>query len=445
MGYDKSKLSDILGKILENAAPGGSDAPGADRLILAGAGASIHVGDPNNPILAGVVPSEAGPGVVVSSKGVHAISAFCDECLKDQELRSTVGRSAVLERIHDILREKMKGVDVTPTADFVRYQILQPLRSAVKHWEVFVPVINLEVERTIEFGEFTYLHRNVAEKAVTAPLGQHRYPGTAAESDAQKMNVASGLVRILGDSTCWMKFRVQAHIKLIPEVCPAKAAYGVNFLRCFCRILFGGKRGAIFGVPNDVQTFRWSYLYYDTDPHTSINSHNTVGGGWLPCRIDSSAITYLTDNWHFGEIDLVLRKPEKERNEVEGALVQAMQSWGKSFTGFTNEDRLLSLVIGLERLLVCDGEQSTTERLSDRLALHIGADANDKRDISREAKRLYDLRSKIVHSAWTGIDEKDVTLAHNWLASAFLVLVENLAKFKSHREFCSCLDSRKFS
>ena len=105
--------------------------------------------------------------------------------------------------------------------------------------------------------------------------------------------------------------------------------------------------------------------------------------------------------------------------------------------------RFLGCTIALERMLISDDEDTTTERWSDRLAVAMARDSSRREIIIKRAKQLYDLRSQIVHAAYSGVSDADARLMERWALNVIFVGFEGHGSFSSHGDFCNAVDPRK--
>ena len=65
-----------------------------------------------------------------------------------------------------------------------------------------------------------------------------------------------------------------------------------------------------------------------------------------------------------GLVQEILFRPADKRNSLETVLIDSFQALGRAVVAPTNELFFLGCTIALERLLIPDGEQTTTERWS---------------------------------------------------------------------------------
>ena len=118
---------------------------------------------------------------------------------------------------------------------------------------------------------------------------------------------------------------------------------------------------------------------------------------------------------------------------------------GRSVVAQSADESFLGCTIAVERLLIPDGTETTVERFSDRLALLIGATEEERVWTSRSAKRLYDLRSKIVHAAFAGVTDDDYLRMEDWAIRCLIDGLKARTTVPDHAEFCAKINAKKFA
>lgn len=100
---------------------------------------------------------------------------------------------------------------------------------------------------------------------------------------------------------------------------------------------------------------------------------------------------------------------EKNRNVVEELLLTAVRWAGRATVARTREESFLLFAIALECLVLPTDKDELRYRLSQRVARLCGEDMDQRLELAKRTKKLYDVRSKIVHSGYYEVteDERD--------------------------------------
>ncbi len=110
-----------------------------------------------------------------------------------------------------------------------------------------------------------------------------------------------------------------------------------------------------------------------------------------------------------GAFDRVESLLEESRNEVEELLLTAVRWAGRATVARTREETFLLFAISLECLVLPTEKDELRYRLSQRVARLCGEDMDQRLELAKITKKLYDVRSKIVHSGHYEVteDERD--------------------------------------
>jgi len=114
-----------------------------------------------------------------------------------------------------------------------------------------------------------------------------------------------------------------------------------------------------------------------------------------------------------------------EPTEFQGRIISALQWAGRASVEPRNEEAFLLFAIALESLLMAREDKSElTEKLALRAA-HVIAIPKGRLRVYREVKRLYAIRSQIVHSGHAEVGEADLSLVRFYVRVALLTMLRN--------------------
>lgn len=157
-------------------------------------------------------------------------------------------------------------------------------------------------------------------------------------------------------------------------------------------------------------------------------------------------------NWHWPTIDGklgVLLATYVRSGEMAARIQRAITWYGKAVDAETLEEQFVGLAIALESLLVGDegkGPFSTTgsisQNLGERVAFLLAAEYKDRKAMLSETKRLYGLRSAIVHRGQT-VSSADLIKMDGLVKQATLAFIVH--DFKSWSEFQKWVEEQKLS
>ena len=220
--------------------------------------------------------------------------------------------------------------------------------------------------------------------------------------------------------------RVCADIKVKSEVEKSfqKALYEVNqvlnLLKCYIPLLFspGSKvQIGIYGDHNNLSAGLRSFIsiYQNGGFHCSTERF----GELEPYKITPDILTYLKENCYLDLLGNILAKEANSREDLENRIINAMRWIGTGIQSGNDCDKILMFVIAIECLLNQKKDESISSAIAERCAFLLSEEPDRRIKNDEKVKRLYDIRSKIVHEGLTDITAEDVGSAQ-WLAISCL-------------------------
>jgi len=201
-----------------------------------------------------------------------------------------------------------------------------------------------------------------------------------------------------------------------------------------------------FGLSPEVQTGTSRLLSLGQEDRTCFQAVIETKGALFPFELDDGKISHLRERYAFGEAVSIMEKKPDDWTSLESVVVQAAQALGRSVVAQSADESFLGCcTIAVERLLIPDGTETTVERFSDRLALLLGATEEERVWISKSAKRLYDLRSKIVHAAFAGVTDDDYLHMEAWAIRCLIEGLKARTTILDHAGFCTNINAKKFA
>ena len=119
-----------------------------------------------------------------------------------------------------------------------------------------------------------------------------------------------------------------------------------------------------------------------------------------------------------------------QRNPVEELLLTSVQTAGRATITRRSEDSFLLYAIALESLVLPVAGQELTHRLSQRVARLVAKDIHTRMECTKEVRRLYGVRSKIVHSGSHEIDVRDLDAIRIYAKQVVLKMLGNASVTK---------------
>ncbi len=444
MSYDKQLLAQSLKQVYEYTSEGADDPTHYRRCkVLGGSGTQISFSTPGGKF-EGVVEEGQGATLMIVDDGVDAFDAFIDEALKDDELREVVGRSAVEKKVESLLRSTDGKTPSGDISKIVRFEIVKPLRESIRTWCSFVPIVNLTTTATLRLGDVEFVSAKDMKSASANFIEEHTFGSEDVEhQEKQRQAILSQIDRTSQQTQSFARVRIRAHEERVADVAAGKALIALNIFRAHTRCFYRWEQQQLVGLATEFSPGAWQTTSLSQDESRTFHMRYGLTHSPLPFDLDSQKIDHLKANCHLGVVQGILDKSSGDRNSFESAVIQAFQSLGRAIAAPTIDMRFLNCIIAMERMLIPDGEDSTTERFSDRLAVALAKDPSQRVEIIRRAKQFYKERSLIVHAAYTGVSDPDARSVEEWAFFVLMLGLEGHANFSSHRDFVNTVDPRK--
>ena len=115
---------------------------------------------------------------------------------------------------------------------------------------------------------------------------------------------------------------------------------------------------------------------------------------------------------------------KENRNKVEEVTLRAVYWGGRATAEQTPEESFLFFTVALECLILPTGDnRELSYRLSQRVAQLLGRNTHQRRNLMERTKKLYGIRSKIVHSGHYEVNEEQYAEIYNIAKSTILKLL----------------------
>lgn len=447
MGYNKKVLGDLLQKILAHTTKDPVSMKEHGRLrTLCGAGTTISMGGGDSALVAEVAES-AGPTLSILTDGCNAWEEFIDEAIKDPSVALSIGRKAIDDQIGNCVK-KLFGQQLSQLdwAQLVRSEILQPLKSEVILRTCFVPIINIDIAEEFRLGQTSLVTRDHASLFVEKYLQEHRYGGATDEAKAHQKLLAENIFRdALQESASFARVDIEVHAKHAYELSLSLAKRELSVLRAFTYLLQPFSLRSYCYLPMEASAGIAICPSFESAPgHHSFTIPHQRYGHLGKFSLNKLTIAHLNENCGFQVLCDILKKPHEVQNSFEAAVIRSFDRVGRAVLATTNDDEFAGYAIALERLLVKDGDESTTEKIAERLALWVGGTTESRTSLYSRMKKLYGIRSKIVHAAYVGVTDQECQELYRAVITGLIRALLRSGDFDSHDKYTDHLNKLKF-
>ncbi len=444
MSYNVKKLADHLAIILANTTADRDRVDDAKpHSILGGAGSAIEVATEAGKKFTGKVSDEGPPTIYVLEAGLRAENEFVNECLKDREIASQIGDEALRARLRELLRRiHDKSEQPASLESVVKNEILKPLRAEIKTWCVRLPIVNLRLTSPLQLGRVTFLRHDDGVVANTRAIMGFEGAPDVLRSNSDKAGLLKVVAEIGRISSAWAEVEIQSHEGRIRHVAHEQVEAVVNAVRAFTRLFSSRQLRAAFGLPYELTALKTGAIAVS---ESRISIHTSLGGAFTPFAFTDDVHTCLKENCYLDSLVRIASENWSALNSLERAVRVACHWVGRSVIASTDADAFTRCTIALERLLVTDGEDTTVDRFADRLAYLLSDNAKERNYIHRAAKRLYNVRSNIVHAGFVSVAPTQLDEIENLAIGALVKVASLLDELPDHNALRALFHDRKMA
>lgn len=303
---------------------------------------------------------------------------------KDPEFKD-VSYSKV-DKEYEKLVIKLVEMETIPKED-IRTNIeslLSTLRGSIEQITVMVPIQRLKL---MDLNEVNIGNVKFAPyESVKGDLG-------VCADDPKFSNRTFAVVTI--DSE-----RGSAYEKALHEV-----DHAINLLRVYLPLLFHESYNKKIGICKTI--FFKEHMLFSTNRSGSFEFTNHKFGPLGYYNLNKERVEHLKKTCQFIELSDILSKDRSMRSDLETTIVSGIRWLGMGVHEDIACDKFLNYAIALEGLLVKKGDRGKTQKVAERSAFIIWGPSAKPKDIER-MRRLYEIRSDIVHGGMEEINEEDL-------------------------------------
>ncbi len=218
----------------------------------------------------------------------------------------------------------------------------------------------------------------------------------------------------------------------------------LNLYMASCRQKRSGwQKIGVMGQPTMVREELVIYITspvgeHETQPRVGFSGRSPPGWAY---EIDSAKVQKFKDSG-LDEVSACFRYRDSNPALIRSRIRRSVTWYSKGVNADNSDEQFVALAIALESLLVGKEERdlsvpwgSIAQRLADRVAFLIGRDYAKRVNLAKETKRLYRIRSKIVHQGQS-VSLENLDRMNNVVAEAILAFVgRNFASWEDFLEW----------
>ena len=360
---------------------------------------------------------------------------LCIEIQKTPHLRDLINVNYIKTLLHDWIKDSFTN---KTNSSFIDY-VIKNGKDAIKKYVIWIPVPFTSIESDFSIGNIIFwtITEDIIEEWFDESLIEDKDP-------AQQNNVSKYKEKIQKDyqgyavgvyeceaergkaeELAYYHFKKSLSIlrllsgaNLLPELVSGAYEYGRKMFR------------------------RKTYFLLEKDGIGFSHNDELIDNG-LYFNIDKMTIDMMGK----GELKRLSEILSVENpNEFQKKIIESLIIYSKHTIRYDLYDKILYILVGLESILIKNTTESIQQNLGDRMALLIGKTLHQRKDIAKNIKEIYSIRSNFIHHGQTAIDRLDLIkmfMYNSWIT--FSQIVNNMDNFDTKEEFINAIDNLKYS
>jgi hypothetical protein len=368
-------------------------------------------------------------------EGHKKLSTLAEAIQKLPTLHNKIARKFVEEKIFDWLT--IRHINPTQVGEFISHLITEA-QQAIEERIVFIPIANTTVQAPFDFCGLTIrsLSKDIVDEmaanALSALDDSSRALASAFIEDFRKkyQGYAIADIRI----TCEPDFANDLAISMVSRATDLLGIYSDAILlpdvKCTSKMR---------GSENIAQ-----YTTISKKPEGGFNVKNGILDHASAHPRHISNTDYEAYKRCGLEIISEIASKEK-RTDFESTTLNMASLYSRAAFTADPMEKLVHMLSALESTLLRNENEPIQQNLAERVAFFIGKKIDERKEVIRNIKHVYSLRSRYLHHGHSSkdLDEMSKFFLHVWVF--YVNLVVNSGKFTAKAAFLDAIDDRKLS
>jgi len=387
------------------------------------------------------VISKETKSLILSPETAKPFNSICSKILRINDWDQKFSQKFIEKKVESLI---IQAYDVSSDArEESVSQMLEELAEYRGEQEVVLPVLGIRLDTEMfELGNVSFI--KITDQAYSEII--------------ERVNVAIDSTKNTDEEKAYIKQFLNAHvmtafkvgtlasIKVSAEPIRAveraeeECGRSLDLLRFATPYVQQNPAETGFGLIGDVFSGKGFSLCFAEDGSLKTNQSNV--GSWIPFgfnreihqKLERIGIMTLSD---------LLRKADI--TELEKRILSAVFWCAKAQLQTLPEFRLLCLITSLEAVLNPRGDRPIRVGVAEGVALLIGREIDQKRNLRDFIARLYDQRSSVSHGGHPEVLESELRRLTSITGAVIFELLKRTGEFKNQKELLSWLDDQRLA
>lgn len=380
--------------------------------------------------------------VYLDSEGIGYFRKAMEEIFKNKIIKHNFPENHIEDRLKDIITETYK-VPLSERRKLINQELEKlklDFKEEIKEWAFWIPITNFKLftDQPFSLGGVTFF---ILDEKKGEEITEHIK--IKDETDERfKKDIQEGYI-IPNQGKVFAGVTVRGVQKYAREEAMNKIRMVVNVLH-----LYTGSREENFGIVGEIipRFYRKHFEFTIDDDYHSYPMQ--LVGSLDEFALTPNKIKHMKEN----ELDLLDRMLIKQKpNYFERRILTAIYWFGEAMGSeqlkekdihvkkpeihenleyFNFGEKYLKLFTALESILIFENHEPITLNISERVAMLLGVNYKERKNIKKILKDLYSVRSKIVHQGYSYVSKHDITALTNVVVRVIFGLLILSKKYK---------------
>lgn len=368
----------------------------------------------------------------ILNENYKIILKLVESISKQSGLSAKVSQETIKSIIFDWIKKRCIGIVNQDLTSF----IIDQASAKISVKEVWLPIRFLQIEDAFVVGKINFkpISKNMIEK-LQAQCIEDR---PEKEKEFKEM-FDTYIKKFQGYAAATLL--IEAEPDRADEICLEETRKALLLLRIFHHASFHPKVTSFYNIWGSEINDRASILMLEEGRFFSLNDRPLGQSRGLE-RIDKKTIKVYMEAGLKILSDLLM---SITHTQFQKTVLDALFIYARSATAKDPADKLVYILVALESLFLRNNTEPIQQNLAERMAFLIEGTIESRRNLIRDVRKVYAIRSSFVHHGAT-IDDFDTLgrfMLHAW--KAITAIIPAIATISTKEAFLDQLDNRKLA
>jgi hypothetical protein len=370
--------------------------------------------------------------VGIEGDNYRSLRKLAESVFKIEDIKKAISLRTIEKMICDWLKEKYLNKDLVCFSEY----FLSKAKELVSEISVWAPISNLCIQEPFRIGKviFRPITRDLIDE-----WERQRIEG-AKDKEGIKRIVEKDLRPFQGYAAATLKLTSER--ERAKELIIEEGNRALSLLRIFTLAVLHPQAVSYFGIWGAAHIDGAHIVYLKNIKEYNGLTKLTLGPPPRTEILNKEIVDKLFQTG-LGTIDRLLNS--SCLTAFQNDVLEALMLYSRAALSKDAADKLIYILVALESIFLKNTSEPIQQNLAERMAFLIGKSVDHRKQIIKNVKDVYGLRSAFIHH---GVFIADFEVMEKFMLHAWYTIIQLISvveKFKSKDDFISRLEERKLS